>query len=175
MVGFRKDRGVDMPDRFLTTKEAAEHLGIHEKQVYALVKAGKLPASRVTGKWLFPKRLLDEWIEKTAMEGLATARERGKRIEGVLLAAGSHDPVLDILQSHLAVHRAGIVLFSAATGSTEGLRMLNLGHTDLAWSHLVDAETGEYNVPHVKRLVTDVRPVVANLLWRNLGFVTAPG
>jgi excisionase family DNA binding protein len=164
-----------MPDGFLTTKEVAEHLGIHEKQVYALVKAGKLPASRVTGKWLFPRRLLDEWIEKNAMEGLASARTRSKRIEGVLLAAGSHDPVLDILQSHLAVHHAGVVLFSAATGSTEGLRMLNLGHTDLAWSHLVDPETGEYNVPHVKRLVTAVRPVVANLLWRNLGFVTAPG
>ena len=92
------------------------------------------------------------------MEGLAAARTRGKRIEGVLLAAGSHDPVLDILQSHLAAHHPGVVLFSAATGSTEGLRMLNLGHTDLAWSHLVDPETGEYNVPHVKRIVTAVRP-----------------
>ncbi|MHB8836626.1 MAG: substrate-binding domain-containing protein [Candidatus Methylomirabilia bacterium] len=164
-----------MPDTFLTTKEVAEHLGIHEKQVYALVKAGKIPASRVTGKWLFPRRVLDEWIEQNAMEGLSAARTRGKRIEGVLLAAGSHDPVLDILQSHLAVHHPGVVLFSASTGSTEGLRMLNLGHTDLAWSHLVDPETGEYNIPHVKRILTAVRPVVANLLWRNLGFVTAPG
>jgi excisionase family DNA binding protein len=164
-----------VPDKFLTTKEVAEHLGIHEKQVYALVKAGKIPASRVTGKWLFPRRVLDEWIEQNALEGLAVARTRSKGIEGALLAAGSHDPVLDILQSHLAVHNPGVVLFSAATGSTEGLRMLNLGHTDLAWSHLVDPETGEYNIPHVKRIVTAVRPVVANLLWRNLGFVTAPG
>ncbi len=164
-----------MPDEFLTTKEVAEHLGIHEKQVYALVKAGKIPASRVTGKWLFPRRIIDEWIEKNALDGLAAARSRGKKIEGVLLAAGSHDPVLDILQSHLTVHGSGVVLFSAATGSSEGLRMLNLGHTDLAWSHLVDPETGEYNVPHVKRIVTAMRPVVANLLWRDLGFVTSPG
>jgi excisionase family DNA binding protein len=164
-----------VPDKFLTTKEVAEHLGIHEKQVYALVKAGKIPASRVTGKWLFPRRVLDEWIEQNALEGLAVARTRSKSIEGALLAAGSHDPVLDILQSHLAAHNPGVVLFSAATGSSEGLRMLNLGHTDLAWSHLVDPETGEYNIPHVKRIVTAVRPVVANLLWRNLGFVTAPG
>ncbi|HEY6000913.1 MAG TPA: helix-turn-helix transcriptional regulator [bacterium] len=164
-----------MPDSFLSTRETAELLGIHEKQIYALVKAGKLPASRVTGKWLFPRRLLDEWIEKNAMEGLAKARERGKHIEGVLLAAGSHDPVLDILQSHLASRRTGIVLFSAATGSSEGLRMLNLGHTDLAWSHLVDPATGEYNVPHVKRTVTAAPAVVANLLWRDLGFVTASG
>lgn len=164
-----------MPDDFLTTKGVAEHLGIHEKQVYALVKAGKIPASRVTGKWLFPRRLLDEWIEKNALEGLSAARTRGNRIEGVLLAAGSHDPVLDILQSHLAAHHTGVVLFSAATGSSEGLRMLNLGHTDLAWSHLVDPETGEYNIPHVKRIVTDVRPVVTNLLWRDLGFVAARG
>ncbi len=164
-----------MSDEYLTTKEVAEHLGIHEKQVYALVKAGKIPASRVTGKWLFPRRVLDEWIEKNALEGLAAARTRGSRIEGVLLAAGSHDPVIDILQSHLAVRHPGIVLFSAATGSSEGLRMLNLGHTDLAWSHLVDPETGEYNLPHVRRMVTAVPPVVVNLLWRNLGFVTVPG
>jgi excisionase family DNA binding protein len=164
-----------VPDTFLTTKEVAEHLGIHEKQVYALVKAGKIPASRVTGKWLFPRRVLDEWIEQNALEGLAAARTRGGKIDGVLLAAGSHDPVLDILQSHLSSKHTGIVLFTAATGSTEGLRLLNLGHTDLAWSHLVDPESGEYNVPHVKRLVTAVRPVVANLLWRDLGFVTAAG
>ena len=164
-----------MPDKFLSTREVAEHLGIHEKQVYALVKAGKIPASRVTGKWLFPRQLIDEWIEQTAREGLATARTRGKKIEGALLAAGSHDPVLDILQSQLVVRHTGVVLFSAATGSSEGLRMLNLGHTDLAWSHLLDPATGEYNVPHVTRLVTSVRAVVANLLWRDLGFVAAPG
>ena len=67
-----------MPGDFLTTKEVAEHLGIHEKQVYALVKLGKIPASRVTGKWLFPRRLLDEWIESNAMEGLAAARPKSR-------------------------------------------------------------------------------------------------
>jgi excisionase family DNA binding protein len=34
----------------------------NEKQVYRLVRAGKIPATRVTGKWLFPRSLVREWV-----------------------------------------------------------------------------------------------------------------
>ncbi len=39
----------------LTTKEVAEYLSINEKQVYRLIKDKKIPATRITGKWLFPR------------------------------------------------------------------------------------------------------------------------
>ena len=39
-----------MPEECMNTKEVAEYLGINEKQVYALIKAGKMPCTRVTGK-----------------------------------------------------------------------------------------------------------------------------
>jgi putative molybdopterin biosynthesis protein len=42
---------------FLTTKEVAELLRIKERTVYDLVKEGSIPASRVTGKLLFPPRI----------------------------------------------------------------------------------------------------------------------
>ncbi|MBI4488538.1 MAG: helix-turn-helix domain-containing protein, partial [Deltaproteobacteria bacterium] len=38
----------------LNTKEVAKYLGINEKKVYYLAKAGKIPSTRVTGKWTFP-------------------------------------------------------------------------------------------------------------------------
>ena len=44
-----------MSDEMMNTKEVAGYLGIHEKQVYALIKTGRMPATRVTGKWIFPK------------------------------------------------------------------------------------------------------------------------
>ncbi len=53
-----------MPANMLNTKEVAEYLGIHEKQVYALIKENKIPCTRVTGKCIFTKDLIDEWIAK---------------------------------------------------------------------------------------------------------------
>src|SRR5512138_3686639 len=133
-----------MTEQLLSTREAAEYLGIHEKQVYALVKAGKLPATRLTGKWLFPRRLLEELLERDALRGLAEAREKGARLSGALLAAGSNDPALDLLATTLRCDHPDLYLFTAATGSTAGLRALDDGHVDIAFSHLLDPGTGEY-------------------------------
>jgi excisionase family DNA binding protein len=41
--------------QLMTTKEVARHLGINEKMIYALISEKGLPASKVTGKWLFPQ------------------------------------------------------------------------------------------------------------------------
>ena len=70
----------------LNTKQVAEYLGINEKKVYYLAKAGKLPCTRVTGKWVFPKKLVEEWIEENSRG--VTGGKKGKRRD-FLLAAGS--------------------------------------------------------------------------------------
>ena len=44
---------------FLTTKEVAELLRIKERTIYDLVKEGSIPVSRVTGKLLFPRELVE--------------------------------------------------------------------------------------------------------------------
>ena len=48
---------------FLSTKEVAQFLDVNEKMVYSLVSEKGLPASKVTGKWLFPRRLVEQWLE----------------------------------------------------------------------------------------------------------------
>jgi len=50
-------------DELFSTKEVARFLNINEKMVYALVSEKGLPATKVTGKWLFPKHLVEQWIE----------------------------------------------------------------------------------------------------------------
>ncbi len=73
----------------MTTDEVAAYLRIKERKVYDLVKSGKIPCTRVTGKLLFPKPLIDLWIgaETTGGAGLdVTPRPP--------IAAGSHDPLL---------------------------------------------------------------------------------
>jgi putative molybdopterin biosynthesis protein len=164
-----------MPDDLMTTREVARHLGINEKQVYALVKEKRIPATRVTGKWLFPRRLIDEWLESDARKGLAQARDKGRRVAGALLAAGSNDPVLDILGAHIKKAHPEFYLFISTTGSSEGLRALNSGHIDLAFCHLYDPASGEYNLPFFPALAPDISPVAVNLFHRDLGLVTATG
>ena len=164
-----------MSDEMMNTKEVARYLDIHEKQVYALIKAGRMPATRVTGKWIFPRRVIDAWIEAKAKTGLEEARQKSGRIAGALLASGSNDPVLDILQTCLRKVHPEFYIFTANTGSLEGLLALEKGFTDIAWAHLLDPQSGQYNIPYLDRYLPHIKAVVVNLFFRELGFVTAPG
>jgi putative molybdopterin biosynthesis protein len=158
----------------MNTKEVAAYLGIHEKQVYALTKAKKIPGTRVTGKWVFPKKLIDEWIEENARGGMHQARERSRSIEGALLASGSNDPVLDFLLTSMRQSYPDFHFFCANTGSTEGLKALGRGHTDIAWTHLLDPESGSYNVSFFPKYLPDTKAVLVHLFCREIGIVAAP-
>lgn len=46
--------GTDSP--YLTARQAAAYLQINEKKLYELANGRELPAARVGGKWLFPRR-----------------------------------------------------------------------------------------------------------------------
>ena len=164
-----------MPEGMMNTKEVARYLDIHEKQVYALIKTKKIPATRMTGKWLFPKSVIDDWIERNALSGLEQARRKSERIAGALLAAGSNDPLLDILKTCLKKAHPELFIFSANTGSRGGLLALEKGFTDIAWSHLLDPESGEYNIPYLAKWVPSVKAVVVNLFYREMGFLLAKG
>lgn len=162
-----------MSEDMMNTKEVAQYLGIHEKQVYALVRESRIPATRVTGKWVFPRKLIDEWIETSAIKGFQEARQKSRMITGAVLAAGSNDPVLDILQACVRRAYPEFYIFSANIGSLEGLAALNGGYTDIAWSHLLDPQSGVYNIPYISKYLPDIKAVVVNLFYRELGFVTA--
>ena len=154
----------------MNTRKVAQYLGIHEKQVYALIKEKKIPCTRVTGKWIFPKDMIDEWIHSTSvnnLEGMAPARGR----ENILLASGSNDPILDILLNDMKSGAPDLHIFSSSTGSTAGLRLLAEGKTHIAWCHLIDPETGEYNVPYVASHFDNSKIAIVHLFRRQTGFV----
>ncbi len=164
-----------MSEDVMNTKEVARYLDIHEKQVYSLIKSGRIPATRVTGKWIFPKGLIDEWIETDAKQGFKEARQKSRRVEGGLLASGSNDPILDMFQTYIKKRHPDFYIFSANTGSTEGLKALNMGLTDIAWSHLLDTKSGRYNIPYVSTYLPNIKAVVVNLFHREVGLIAAHG
>lgn len=156
---------------FLNTREVAGYLGINEKKVYYMAKAGKLPCTMVTGKWVFPKKLIDEWIEESS-RGAIQGRKSERR--AFLLAAGSDDPALGILRDMYASRRTPASLFMATTGSNGGLAALRDGVADFALAHLLDPETGEYNIPFIRRTIPSEVAVVP-LFHRELGLLVARG
>lgn len=67
-----------MSREMMNTKEVAQYLGINTKLVYTLAKGRRMPGTRVAGKWVFPKRLIDEWIETSARANLDPDAKRQK-------------------------------------------------------------------------------------------------
>lgn len=156
----------------MNTKQVADYLGINEKKVYYLAKAGAIPCTRVTGKWVFPKKLIDQWIEDSA-EGLVRSKlKEGER--PFLLAAGSDDPSLGILRDLYSSHASPASFFTATVGSSAGLSAVRDGVADLAMAHLLDPETGEYNLPFAKKMLPSGAAVVL-LFHRELGLILSRG
>ena len=63
-------------DDLFSTKEVARFLNINEKMVYALVSEKGLPATKVTGKWIFPRHLVQQWLEANTINYPETATQQ---------------------------------------------------------------------------------------------------
>jgi len=92
-----------------------------------------------------------------------------------IVAIGSHDLALDLLSAALARANPGMSLSSSNVGSLGGLIALQRGEAHLAGSHLLDEETGEYNLSYVQRLLPDRAVVLVNLVYREQGLIVPPG
>jgi excisionase family DNA binding protein len=120
-------------EEYLTTREVARYLRLNEKKVYDLVARGKLPAARISGKWLFPRRLIDGWVESNTIHpahGLMTAV-----LEQMVVIQGSDDWLLGrVIERDLAAGPMPVV--SANVGSMAGLRAIADGKAHLAGCHV---------------------------------------
>jgi len=96
-----------------------------------------------------------------------------QELDHTILALGSHDLTLDLLAQFLSLR--GSRLSSGNLGSLGGLIALQRGEAHLTGSHLLDPETGEFNLPYIKRYLPDVPVVVVRMVGREQGLILAPG
>jgi putative molybdopterin biosynthesis protein len=94
-------------------------------------------------------------------------------VERTIVALGSHDLTIDLMAQFLA--ERGARLASANLGSLGGLIALRHGEAHLAGSHLLDPETGEYNLSSIRRYLPDVPVVVVALVERQQGLLVPQG
>ena len=167
-----------MQSKLLTVAEAARYLRLNPRSVYLLAQRGTIPATRVTGKWLFPEHLLGEWLESSARGAGKSATSGVTRVargtDRVFLA-GSDDPALDLLTEILAAQPGAPLLFAARVGSTAGLEAVAAGRADVACVHLVDPDSGEYNGSGLGQYLADRPAALVNLFHRDLGLVVPKG
>jgi len=98
-----------------------------------------------------------------------------EQIENAIVVIGSHDLALDVLANRLHQQFPERTLSSSNVGSLGGLVALSRGEAHLAGSHLLDEETGEYNISYVKRILASKEVVILHLVYREQGLMVAKG
>ena len=159
-------------NKYLTTREVAAFLNINEKMVYYLVNDKGLPATKITGKWLFPRRLVEEWLETHVLNCQRTGIDRSSN-DGILLMAGSDDLLLQKVLSLYYKKGMGTVFF-ANLGSMGGLKSLRLGLCHIGTCHLLQDDNAEYNFDFAKEEL-DRAPVFVNFSKREQGILLQKG
>lgn len=94
-------------------------------------------------------------------------------IEKTIFVIGSHDLTLDLLAQFLGAEDRRIS--SANAGSLGGLIALRRGEAHMAGSHLLDPESGEYNLPYFKEYLPDAAVRVIGLVGREQGLIVPKG
>lgn len=115
------------------------------------------------------------WRELRASGPDAPSRPETLDARTVLRIAGSHDLALDLLIGQLRRSAPELSVTSSNVGSLAGLMALERGEAHLAGCHLIDEETGEYNLPFVRRILPGDEVVLVNLVYRQQGLMVARG
>lgn len=159
-----------MSERFMSTAEIAKYLDVNEKKVYLLIRDAGLPATKATGKWLFPRELVDSWL----LESTLNARPSISARKDVLLIAGSNDPILESELSSLSARKPDSLIYFARVGSSWGLKALENGNAHAAACHILDPTTGEYNLPFLDQK-TRKNTLLLPLAQREQGILVRKG
>jgi excisionase family DNA binding protein len=123
-MGMILDNPVDV---FMNVKQVSGYLHLNEKKIYDLVNKGHIPATRVTGKWMFPKELIDKWMLDSTHNGLLHDR---------LIIAGSDDPLLHRIINEFteSLGNRAIITYTP-TATRTGLELLNANKVDACCIH----------------------------------------
>lgn len=155
------------PPRFLSVKQAAEYLQINEKKVYSLASEGRIPGTKITGKWLFPRDLIDQWLMESSHGGVLTDR---------LVLAGSDDPLLHRVIGDLAEETDAHALVSyTPTGTKLGLSLLAANRCDVAAIHWGPSEESHLRHPALVRQFPEHQQwVLVRAFLREQGLMLSP-
>lgn len=170
-----------------TTEEIAKLLKISKLTVYDLIKRGELPSYRVG------KQMRVDASDLEAYKQRAKGGQKSEKQTAAAVAASAPTPIrgassglrpivitgqdlsLDILAKHMEKHMIGIRPLRSYAGSLDSLISMYRGESDIVSTHLLDGDTGEYNLPYIRKLLIGSSYIVVHLLSRNAGLYVTQG
>src|SRR5208283_4072669 len=179
---------IDGGDQISATlsRQIASTLGVDE---FVRVKVGEVGNRRVStpvgrGAGLLMSLVRADGIMRipASSEGLTAGssvevelmRNRNE-ISNTIVCIGSHDNTLDILANTIKKNYPRFSLSSAHVGSMGGLMALKRGEAHMSGTHLLDEQTGEYNIPYLKKVLPDRKIFLINLVYRQQGLLVKRG
>jgi molybdate-binding protein/DNA-binding transcriptional regulator YhcF (GntR family) len=118
---------------------------------------------------------LERWREESQFETNKPGEAVVPKETNIIRIVGSHDLALNILLDLLRQKVGGLKTEVTHAGSLGGLIALQEERADLAGTHLLDEETGEYNYPYIKRILPGREIAIINLSYRIQGLMYAAG
>lgn len=156
----------DLSARYLTTRELAELLRVKERKVYELATAGAVPFTRVTGKLLFPRHLVEAWLARHT----EAAGDLAAQPDPPPVAAGGHDPLLDWA---IRESRSGIATFF--DGSFDGIERFARREALLSGLHVSEDGGRDWNSGTVARRLPMQPVVLVEWARRERGLIVPAG
>ncbi len=153
------------PD-LMTVTEVADYLRVRERTIYELVRTQRIPCCKLSGKLLFPKRLIELWVAQSADYPQAATHLAAPPP----VIAGSHDPLLE-----WSARESKCGLAMLVDGSTGGMHRLLAGQASACGLHLIDPATGNYDASTLARSLPGLDFVVIEWARRRQGLIVAPG
>jgi len=98
-----------------------------------------------------------------------------EKLHNTLVVIGSHDPLLDELGDMMHVENQNVYMSSAHVGSMGGVMAVRRGEAHAAGCHLLDTETGKYNLAFNKKYFPRGGVKLLSCVGRQQGLMVAAG
>jgi putative molybdopterin biosynthesis protein len=168
-----------------TTEEVAKLLKISKLTVYDLIKKGELASYRVGKQMRVDAADLDAYksrsksgqtyAPKMDQDGTPIRPQSSLNPSSRSLVITGQDVSLDILAKHIASKSSDLRPLREYVGSLDSLISMYRGEADIVSTHLLDGDTGEYNLSYIRKLLIGSSYIVVNLLSRSAGFYVQKG
>ncbi|BCG57628.1 helix-turn-helix transcriptional regulator [Paenibacillus sp. URB8-2] len=177
-----------------TTEEVAQLLKISKLKVYDLIKKGELSSYRVGKQMRVDASDLEMYKQQSRGIGrqasmLASAQapiQSAPPAHNQALPGGFRSSVrdivitgqdisLDIIAQHLEKFSPSLRPLRSYAGSLDSLISMYRGESDIVSTHLLDGDSGEYNIPYIRKLLVGSSFLVVRLLGRAAGLYVQKG
>ncbi len=111
--------------------------------------ASQMSMVRADGILVIPQN--SEGVEASENSKVKLLKNKSK-LDNTLVSIGSHDILMDIVSDIMAKNYDGVTLSSTHVGSMGGLLALKRGETIIAPTHLLDENTGVYNIAIIEEI-----------------------